>query len=61
MDYVDEIRFQLEKIQNEEEYLSIIVMILHKYFSEYPKRDFNNTISLIKKGYYKYLDFLKEI
>lgn len=60
MNYTDEIRFQLGKIQNEEEYLSIIVMILHEYFSKYPKRDFNNTISLIKKGYMKFSELLKE-
>lgn len=56
----DELMFQLEKIGNEEEYLSVIVMILKQYFDKYPKRDLNSTMILIKKGYKKYLDFLKE-
>lgn len=57
---IDELMFQVEKLGNEEEYLSVIVMMLEQYFSKYPKRDLNSTISLIKKGYKKYLKFLKE-
>lgn len=58
MDFVEEIRKELDKSQ-EEEVLGIIVMILEFYLTKY-NRDLGQTINLIKKGYKKYLDFLKE-
>lgn len=51
VDFVDELREQLEKSQ-EEEILSTIVMILQFYTYKY-NRDLNSTITLIKKGYKK--------
>ena len=58
VDFVDELREQLEKSQ-EEEVLSTIVMILQFYTYKY-NRDLNSTITLIKKGYKKYIELLKE-
>lgn len=58
MDFVEEIRKELDKVQ-EEEVLGIIVMILEFYLSKYD-RNLDKTINLIKKGYKKYLEFLKE-
>lgn len=58
MDFVEEIRKELDK-SKEEEVLGIIVMILEFYLTKY-NRDLGQTINLIKKGYKKYLDFLKE-
>lgn len=58
MDFVEEIRKELDKYQ-EEEVLGIIVMILEFYLTKY-NRDLGQTINLIKKGYKKYLDFLNE-
>lgn len=58
MDFVEEIRKELDKVQ-EEEVLGVIVMILEFYLSKYD-RNLDKTINLIKKGYKKYLEFLKE-
>ena len=43
----------------ESEVLSVIVMILEFYTYKF-KKDFSSTLSLIKKGYKKYLEILKE-
>lgn len=56
--FVDEIRIKLEQAQ-EEEVLSTIVMILEFYISKY-NRDLNKVLDLIKKGYFKYKQLLKE-
>lgn len=56
--FIDTIRKQLDKAQ-EEEVLSTIVMILQFYTYKY-NRDLNSTITLIKKGYKKYIELLKE-
>ena len=43
----------------ESEVLSVIVMILEFYTYKF-KKDFSSTLSLIKKGYNKYVEYLKE-
>lgn len=58
INFVDEIREQLEKAQ-QEEVLSTIVMILEFYTSKY-NTNIDTTLSLVKKGYKKYLELLKE-
>jgi hypothetical protein len=45
--------------QGASERLSVVVMILGDYIDKYDT-DLNKTMKLIKKGYKKYLDFLKE-
>ena len=52
------IRDMLEN-QGASERLSVIIMILGDYIDKYDT-DLNKTMKLIKKGYKKYLDFLKE-
>ena len=43
----------------ESEVLSAIVMMLEYYTYKF-KRDFTSTLTLVKKGYDKYIEFLKE-
>lgn len=45
--------------EGQSERLSVIVMLLGDYIDKY-NADLNKTLKLIKKGYKKYKDFLKE-
>ena len=45
--------------EGQSERLSVIVMLLGDYIDKY-NADLNQTLKLIKKGYKKYKDFLKE-
>lgn len=58
MDFVEEIKKILDNSQ-EEEVLGVIVVLLEYYLTRFD-RNLEKTISLIKKGYKKYLNFLKE-
>ena len=51
----------LQNLENaeESEILSVITMILHFYIEKYNK-NLNDTITLIRKGYKKFLELLKE-
>lgn len=51
----------LQNLDNaeESEILSVITMILHFYIEKYNK-NLNDTITLIRKGYKKFLELLKE-
>lgn len=58
IDFVEEIRINLEKAQ-EEEVLSTMVMILEFYLSKY-HRDLGTTMTLIRKGLKEYQRLLEE-
>lgn len=45
--------------EGQSERLSVMVMLLGDYIDKY-NADLNQTLKLIKKGYKKYKDFLKE-